>query len=450
MDKELTLAADTPDVDLRTLDLPPTALSKLVGKPPPRWHVTDARGVPKEVQLSDFKGKWVLVEFWGHWCGPWVARSLPKMIDLYEEYHKDRNKFQILAFHDGTAKDLADVDRKVERVRRRYWGGQDLPFPILLDATGQTIKEFGIQAFPTLVLIDPEGRLVCRVAEEHLDETLAERRPPLPLPERVARRLDRPVRVFLDDPTLEQAVEWLSGAAGLPIRLDRESLKRVSSTPAAQAFVKMNTSISLRSALHLVLDANGLTYEQDDQGLLIRPRRPGESRHDHLTEAQRAAVRRIEKALDQEVALEFQGKPLAEATEFFQGLTMESFVLDPTARKAGRLDPKTPVPGSAKQVPLREALKRVLDLPDREVAGEIAEDIELPGQPVYPRDLRVEHAHQDGELIVLPEKRQHIILLAQFVLACEQVFERFDVLAAEREVQGDGRELFHRTPPPSL
>jgi thiol-disulfide isomerase/thioredoxin len=115
----------------------------------------------------------VLVEFWGHWCGPCVVRSLPKLIDLYEEHHKDRNKFQILAFHDGSAKDLADMDRKVQRVRTTYWGGQDLPFPVLLDATGQTIKVFGIEAFPTLLLIDPEGKLVGRVAEEHLEETLA-------------------------------------------------------------------------------------------------------------------------------------------------------------------------------------------------------------------------------------------------------------------------------------
>src|SRR2546427_2043 len=38
--------------------------TKLYGQKPPAWHVTDARGVSKEVQLSDFKGKWVVVDFW--------------------------------------------------------------------------------------------------------------------------------------------------------------------------------------------------------------------------------------------------------------------------------------------------------------------------------------------------------------------------------------------------
>ena len=35
------------------------------GHEPPRWHLTDARGVKRDAQLADFKGKWVLLYFWG-------------------------------------------------------------------------------------------------------------------------------------------------------------------------------------------------------------------------------------------------------------------------------------------------------------------------------------------------------------------------------------------------
>jgi hypothetical protein len=42
-------------------------------------------------------------------------------------------------------------------------------------------------------------------------------------------------------------------------------------------------------------------------------------------------------------------------------LTRESFVLDPRDRMAGRLDPKMPVTGSAKEIPFREALKKLLE-----------------------------------------------------------------------------------------
>jgi hypothetical protein len=64
---DLTLAADKPDVDLGALDVPATPIARHVGKAPPAWTVTDARGVAKDVKVSDFKGKWVLVEFWGFW-----------------------------------------------------------------------------------------------------------------------------------------------------------------------------------------------------------------------------------------------------------------------------------------------------------------------------------------------------------------------------------------------
>ena len=87
---------------------------------------------------------------------------MPGLIDLYEAHKKDREKFEILAFHDGTVKDFADLDKKLEGPRQKYWGGRDLPFPILLDATGQTIKDWGVHAFPTTLLIDPEGKLVGR------------------------------------------------------------------------------------------------------------------------------------------------------------------------------------------------------------------------------------------------------------------------------------------------
>jgi hypothetical protein len=65
--REVTLSADRTDEDLGALDAAATIIARHKGKAPPAWHVTDARGVPKTVRLADFKGKWVLVEFWGFW-----------------------------------------------------------------------------------------------------------------------------------------------------------------------------------------------------------------------------------------------------------------------------------------------------------------------------------------------------------------------------------------------
>jgi len=52
---------------IRTRDLPRDPYQGLYGKEPPAWNVTGARGVSRDVKLSDFKGKWVLLEFWGYW-----------------------------------------------------------------------------------------------------------------------------------------------------------------------------------------------------------------------------------------------------------------------------------------------------------------------------------------------------------------------------------------------
>ena len=80
------------------------------------------------------------------------------MLDFYEKHKSER--FEFVAFHDASAKTFAELDPKMERLEKDYWNGRKLPFPILLDASGATIKQYGVHAFPTQILIDPEGRLV--------------------------------------------------------------------------------------------------------------------------------------------------------------------------------------------------------------------------------------------------------------------------------------------------
>ena len=55
------------ELDLGTLSLLPTNLAKHYGKPPPAWNITAARNVRKDITLADYKGKWVMIEFWAYW-----------------------------------------------------------------------------------------------------------------------------------------------------------------------------------------------------------------------------------------------------------------------------------------------------------------------------------------------------------------------------------------------
>ena len=77
-----------------------------------------------------------------------------------------------MAFHDASAETFEDLDEKLLATKRDVWGGRDLPFPVLLDASGATIKEWAIEAFPTTVLIDPRGNIVKGNAEQRLERML--------------------------------------------------------------------------------------------------------------------------------------------------------------------------------------------------------------------------------------------------------------------------------------
>lgn len=65
--EDVTLAEDDKARDLGAIDIPASIIAMHYGKEPPKWNVTDARGVPTGIQPSYFKGKWTLIEYWGFW-----------------------------------------------------------------------------------------------------------------------------------------------------------------------------------------------------------------------------------------------------------------------------------------------------------------------------------------------------------------------------------------------
>ncbi len=97
---------------------------------------------------------------------------------MYDEFKDRRKDFEILAFHDAKATDFAQLDVKLASIKSEVWGGRDLPFPILLDNTGETLRRYGVSSFPTVIVIDPKGKVVKHGGEYtvrvHLMETSKE------------------------------------------------------------------------------------------------------------------------------------------------------------------------------------------------------------------------------------------------------------------------------------
>ncbi len=139
-----------------------TPLGLTLQNEPPAWTVTDARGISKDVKISDYKGKWVLIDLWGYWCHWCVVEALPGLMKIYDEYPDQRDKFQIFAFHHDTAgkvKNISDMEAMNADNVKNLWKGRDLPFPVLLDSTGKTMKDWDIHAWPTLIIINPQGKV---------------------------------------------------------------------------------------------------------------------------------------------------------------------------------------------------------------------------------------------------------------------------------------------------
>lgn len=167
----VTIPSDVTTFDLGVLNvsLPKDKEGKLAdysqfyGKQPPPLSITATRGVPQDVKLEDYRGKWVLLEFWAPWCGGCVQHSLPHLTKFYEDHSANRDRFEILAIcntEHEEARTIEAYDQTTEQFVEKLWQGKRLPFPVLVDGNGETSGVYGIQGWPTQLLIDPAGHLV--------------------------------------------------------------------------------------------------------------------------------------------------------------------------------------------------------------------------------------------------------------------------------------------------
>ncbi|MBQ0073833.1 MAG: TlpA family protein disulfide reductase [Prevotella sp.] len=100
-----------------------------------------------EFTLSSLRGQYVILDFWGTWCG-WCLKAMPKM----KEYHaKYKDKFVLVGVDcgDATAKWKAAV-----QVLQLPWTN------VQVGRDNSVSRMYNVKGFPTKVIIDPNGYIV--------------------------------------------------------------------------------------------------------------------------------------------------------------------------------------------------------------------------------------------------------------------------------------------------
>ena len=114
-------------------------------EPAPSFTLQDLNG--KQVSLSDFKGKVVVLDFWATWCPPCV-KEIPHFIELHEQY-KDR----------GFAMVGISLDHQGVSVVKSFVRKYQVNYPILM-TDGRVDKAYGgITGIPTTFVIDSAGNI---------------------------------------------------------------------------------------------------------------------------------------------------------------------------------------------------------------------------------------------------------------------------------------------------
>ncbi len=99
----------------------------------------------KKINLNDYKGKFVFIDFWGSWCNP-CRQEIPNIKKLYSSLSRD--KLEIIG--------LAQDD---EPNLKNYIREQNIEYPNAL-APKELLAKYGIVRYPTSFLINPKGKIV--------------------------------------------------------------------------------------------------------------------------------------------------------------------------------------------------------------------------------------------------------------------------------------------------
>ncbi len=102
----------------------------------------------RNVRLSDYKGKTILLYFMATWC-PECRTTIPHLKEIYSLYNA--KGLVLLTI------DVMESREKASAFSKKY----SLPFPTLLDGEGKVYQSYGVFGVPLTALIDRNGRIIC-------------------------------------------------------------------------------------------------------------------------------------------------------------------------------------------------------------------------------------------------------------------------------------------------
>lgn len=111
-------------------------------------HLID--GTP--FKLSDLRGNYVVLDFWGSWCGPCLAEA-PKLVQLHEKFG-DRVVFVSIAFEKN--------DKRWQQTAERFgfnWKHQIVEVSTVLLGS-EIARAYGVSDIPAKFIITPEGKVI--------------------------------------------------------------------------------------------------------------------------------------------------------------------------------------------------------------------------------------------------------------------------------------------------
>ena len=117
----------------------------------PDFKVYDAEG--NAVNLSDYFGKPIILNFWASWCGP-CQREMPDFEEAYKEYGEEV-QFLMVNSTAGSRETLETAQKFIE--------DNGYSFPVLFDTEANAAMAYGVNSLPNTFFIDGEGHAIARV-----------------------------------------------------------------------------------------------------------------------------------------------------------------------------------------------------------------------------------------------------------------------------------------------